>query len=89
MEQNIWLSLSESLNNSLNRLVQNHWFVEEQNTTVCCGGTFSVGVCNIVCNNIVIVVLTMCNLTLSSILQKQKQNTYGVHTYISLRDEVG
>ncbi len=29
----------------------------------------------------------MCNLTISSILQKTKQNTYGVNAYISLRGD--
>ncbi len=37
----------------------------------------------IVCDNIVIV-LTMCNLTIEY-FAKIKQNTYGVHAYISLR----
>ncbi len=47
------------------------------------------GVRYIVCDNIVIV-LTMCNLTLSSILQNPNKTPnvrYGVHTYISLRDD--
>ncbi len=40
----------------------------------------------IICDNIGFVVLMMCNLTIPSILQK---TNYGVHAYISLRDEAG
>ncbi len=43
----------------------------------------------IVCDNIEIVVLTMCNLTISSILQKPNKTPYKVHAYISLRGAEG
>ncbi len=42
----------------------------------------------VVCDISVIVVLTMCNLTISSILQNPT-NTYIVHAYINLRGDEG